>query len=505
MTELRDYQIRAVEQIDAANSAIYVLPTGGGKTVIFAALIKTLADRGERVLVIGHRNEILNQTSRKLSDLSIDHGIIRAGLVADLTYPVQLASIQTLSRRTSTGKLEYPKADVVFVDECHHARARTWLDALNAYPHARRYGFTATPCRGDGRGLGDLFDELIVGPQVAELQGSGHLVGVKYFAPAKIDLRGVRTQQGDYAVGELAERMNRAHLIGDIVTQWHRLAERRRTIVFAVDIGHSVHIRDEFVKAGVRCEHLDGGTPREEREEILARLASGETEIVVNCMVLTEGFDCPPVGCVVLARPTKQLGLYRQMAGRGLRPAENKSSLILIDHAGAVHRHGLLEDEITWTLDVDGKATNAAQKHRTEKDFEAFVDCSKCGAVRERGEACPNCGFKPGPRPDLIIATDEDLVGLGQRSLKHSEEEKQRWLRELMTLRAKRNVTRPLKGKPPLKPEWAAGQFKNKFGSWPPRAWNYLGPAPEVSPEVESWVRSRDIAYAKAMQKASAA
>jgi DNA repair protein RadD len=500
MTALRDYQVRAIEQIDAANSAIYVLPTGGGKTVIFTSLIKMLAERGERVLILCHRNEILNQTSRELSDQGIEHGIIRAGLVADLSYPVQLASIQTLSRRTSTGKLEYPKADVVFVDECHHARARTWLDALNAYPNARRYGFTATPCRGDGRGMGDVFDEFIVGPQVAELQADGYLIKVKYFAPAKIDRRGVRTQQGDYAVGELAARMNRAHLIGDIVTQWHRLAERRRTIVFAVDIGHSVSIRDEFLKADVRCEHLDGGTPREEREAILARLASGKTEIVVNCMVLTEGFDCPPVGCIVLARPTKQLGLYRQMAGRGLRPAENKSSLVLIDHAGAVHRHGLLEDEITWTLEIDGKAKNDAQEHRTEKAFEAFVDCSKCGAVRERGEACPSCGFKPGPRPDLIIAADEDLVEIGQRAPKHSEEDKQRWFSELVAHRTTLNNERVARGKLPLKPGWPAAQWKEKFGNWPPYDWNHFAPAQEVSAEVRSWVRSRQIAYAKSMQ-----
>jgi superfamily II DNA or RNA helicase len=155
----------------------------------------------------------------------------------------------------------------------------------------------------------------------------------------------------------------------------------------------------------------------------------GETDVVTNCMVLTEGFDCPPVGCIVLARPTKQLGLYRQMAGRGLRPdtASGKSNLILIDHSGAVHRHGLLEDEITWTLDVDGLARNEAHKHRTASDLDPFVDCGRCGCVRERGEACPNCGFKPSPRPDLIICDDEDLVEVGKRPVPHSIEEQQRW------------------------------------------------------------------------------
>jgi superfamily II DNA or RNA helicase len=499
---LRDYQIRAIAQIDAANSAIYVLPTGGGKTVIFCKLIEALAAKGYRVLIITHRVEILDQTSYKLQTLGIDHGIIKAGRVADAGATIQLASIQTVARRVGDGRLECPRADVVIVDECHHAKAMTWRAVLDANPDARRYGFTATPCRGDGRGLGDLFDELIIGPQVAELQKTGHLTPVKYFAPASPNLRGITTRNGDYAVNELAERMNRAHLVGDVVTQWHRLAERRRTIVFAVDVGHSVHIRDEFVKAGVRCEHLDGTTDKDERKAILERLASGETEVVTNCMVLTEGFDCPPVGCIVLARPTKQLGLYRQMAGRGLRPAEGKSNLILIDHSSAVHRHGLLEDEITWGLAVDSEASNEAHESRASKDLEPFVDCSQCGSVRERGEACPACGFKPSPRPDLIIADDEDLVEIGQGSHSHSQEDRQRWFQELMALRILRNHGRIARGQPPYKPGWAAGQFKQKFGSWPPFSWNNLPPANDISPEVHSWVRSRDIAYAKRMRAA---
>jgi superfamily II DNA or RNA helicase len=292
--------------------------------------------------------------------------------------------------------------------------------------------------------------------------------------------------------------MNRAHLVGDVVTQWHRLAERRRTIVFGVDVGHSESIREQFVEQGVRCEHLDGNTDKNERKAILGRLASGETEVVTNCMVLTEGFDCPPVGCIVLARPTKQLGLYRQMAGRGLRPAEGKDDLILIDHSGAVHRHGLLEDEITWTLEVDGKAVN--DTHANRGSLEPFVDCS-CGSIRERGQACPSCGFKPGPRPDLIIADDEDLVEVGHAPQTLSHEDKQRWYRELVALRLVRNRLRTAKGQEPLKPAWAAAKFKDKFGDWPPFSWNNLLPSGDISSEVHSWVRSRDIAYAKAMQR----
>ena len=134
------------------------------------------------------------------------------------------------------------------------------------------------------------------------------------------DLRGVQTRQGDYVVSQLADRMNRDDLVGDVVSNWHRFGERRKTLVFCVDVAHSVHVKNEFVNSGVRAEHIDGSTPKPDRDAALARLASGEIELITNCMVLTEGFDSPSGACVVLARPTKQLGLFRQMAGRGLRP-----------------------------------------------------------------------------------------------------------------------------------------------------------------------------------------
>ena len=147
--------------------------------------------------------------------------------------------------------------------------------------------------------------------------------------------------------------MDRPKLIGDIVTHWHKYGERRKTVAFAVNVAHSIHLRDEFVKSGVRAEHIDGTTPKPERDATLARLASGEIELVTNCMVLTEGWDMPEVGCCILARPTQKMGLYRQMIGRVLRPAEGKPDAIVLDHCGAVFRHGFVEDHVEWTLDPD--------------------------------------------------------------------------------------------------------------------------------------------------------
>jgi superfamily II DNA or RNA helicase len=199
---------------------------------------------------------------------------------------------------------------------------------------------------------------LIESPQIAELIEQNYLVRTRVYAPIEPDLRGVRTHAGDYIETQLADRVDRAELVGDIVTHWHKYGERRKTICFAVDVAHSVHIRDEFLKSGVKTEHIDGGTPKPERDGVLARLASGETELVTNCMVLTEGWDMPEVGCCILARPTKKMGLYRQMVGRVLRPAPGKVNAIVLDHSGATYRHGFVEDPVEWVLDPEKLAEN---------------------------------------------------------------------------------------------------------------------------------------------------
>jgi DNA repair protein RadD len=492
VSDLRPYQLEAVDKIERSKSALYVLPTGGGKTVIASAVIERAVQRGERVLVLTHRREILKQTSLKLP---IEHGLIQAGLNIDLEYLVQVASVQTLwARCMRTDKLSLPAANLIIIDEAHHVGARSWRLILDEYPNARRLGLTATPVRSDGHGLGNYFDDLIEGPQIPELIAAKHLVPTIYYALANPDLLGVETRQGDYVVSQLADRMNRNDLVGDIVSNWHKLAQRRKTLMFCVDVAHSVHVRDEFMKSGVRAEHVDGGTPKDERDAILARLASGETDVVCNCMVLTEGFDLPGIACIVLARPTKQIGLFRQMAGRGLRPAPGKSNLILIDHSGAVFRHGLLEDPIAWTLDVTKAAKNHAHESRSQEATSRLIECSHCGALRKGGEPCPHCGFLPKRRPDAIIFREGELARVDRDGMpvqSSDPNERMRWHAMLTHVAMQRGY----------KPGWVAHKYREKFGTWP--AARTVTPS-EPSPEVVSWVRSRAIAYAKARQNTSA-
>jgi DNA repair protein RadD len=350
-------------------------------------IITRFTQRYRPVLVLAHRLEIITQTASKLFGCGIRHGIIKGGFSPRPMERVQVASVQTLwVRAMRSDAITLPPAELLIVDECHHATATTWRKIIEAYPDAVLIGLTATPCRGDGRGLGGIFTRMIEAPQVPELIEQGYLVKSRVYAPVTPNLRGVHTRAGDYVEHELAARMNDAKLIGDIVTHWHKFGERRRTVAFAVNVAHSLHIRDEFVRSGVRAEHLDGETPKDERDAILARLASGETELVTNCMVLTEGWDMPEVGCAILARPTKRMGLFRQMIGRVLRPAERKPDAIILDHSGAVFAHGLPEDRVEWTLDPEGRATSPTHTARLTTNIGKLIECTQCGALRLGGQ-----------------------------------------------------------------------------------------------------------------------
>lgn len=495
MREDRAYQQDLVagvwKTIDQGDKKVLlVLPTGGGKTVVASDIIGAALAREWRVLILVHRRELVTQMSRKLHDGKIDHGIIQAGFTPRSMPHVQVASVQTLhARAIRSERMSLPKAQLIVVDEAHHIRARTWQEIIDAYPDAAVLGLTATPCRGDGRGLGNVFSALIEGPDVARLIELKHLVPATYYAPYRPDLKGVRISKGDYAETQLAERMDQSDLVGDIVSHWLKLAERRRTVVFATNVSHSVHIRDSFRAAGVMAEHIDGTTPTEDRDNILARFAAGHVEVVSNCMVLTEGFDCPEIGCIVMARPTKHMGLYRQMLGRGLRPsiASGKIDCMVIDHAGAVFEHGFADEPVLWTLKEDKRAENTVHRERSDYKGTSLTTCPECQAVRMSGSKCPACGWRPQPKPEPVVVQDGELTKVsrgGQIAAEMTPLQQRSFFAQLLWIAADRNY----------KAGWAAYKFKEKFGNWPSRD----VPEPiRPEPAVMSWVRSRQIAYAK--------
>ena len=492
---LRPYQVSAVADLVHAIDAgerriILVAPTASGKTIIACELIRVLADRFPSALVLSHRLEIITQTSKKLYACGIAHGIIKAGYTPHPAERVQVASVQTLWTRAVRSKImALPPAELILIDEAHHTPARTYQKLIEAYPDAIVIGLTATPCRGDGRGLGSIYKLMVECPQVPDLIKQGYLVRSRVYAPVTPNLKGVKVRAGDYVVEQLAGRMDDAKLIGDIVTHWHKFGERRRTIAFAVNVSHSRHLADEFAKSGVKVEHLDGTTPEPERNAMLARLASGETEVITNCMVLTEGFDLPDIGCITLARPTKKMGLFRQMIGRGLRTADGKKDCIILDHSGAVFEHGLPEDRVVWPLAPDKRATSPTHAARGNGRSKAkLTTCAQCCAIRLPGEPCQNCGYMPKP-PARAVPVREGELGLVSngraRATPNDPETRRRWHAMFKHIAAERGY----------KPGWVAHKYREKFGAFP--NWHADPPPIPPSPEVRSWVRSRAIAYAK--------
>ena len=227
--DLRPYQSDNIAEFHATVASgkrriINVAPTGAGKTIIAAAIIKSYMRAGKSVLVVAHRREIIKQTCEKLYALGISHGIICAGVPSRPLELVQVASIQTLwTRAIHLGKMDLPPAELLVIDECHHCPAATYRKIIDAFPDAVLLGLTATPCRGDGRGLGSIFEVIIECPQVPGLISGGYLVKTRVYAPVDPDLKGVKTVAGDYVENQLADRMDQPKLVGDICTHWHQV------------------------------------------------------------------------------------------------------------------------------------------------------------------------------------------------------------------------------------------------------------------------------------------
>jgi DNA repair protein RadD len=258
------------------------------------------------VLFLAPRRELITQTSNKLRDTGVNHGVILAGAdhLHDVSAHAQVASLDTLlSRVLRQGKLsELPNFTMVLIDEAHLAVTAKRIELLDRWPNAIRIGLTATPIRKDGRALGVLFDRLIGVATISELTEAGHLVPARYFSLSEPDLKRVRITAGEFNAKDLDAVVNRPSLVGDVVAHWLRHAPDRRTVVFCTSVPHSIAVAEAFQRAGVAAEHVDAGTPTDEREEMFARFRRGDTQVLTNCFLASYGFDLPVLSCVVLAR-----------------------------------------------------------------------------------------------------------------------------------------------------------------------------------------------------------
>jgi DNA repair protein RadD len=504
--ELRDYQAVNQAQIRQAfsrtKSVMYQAGTGSGKTVVASSIIKKASEKGSPVWFVAHRRELIEQASQELYENGVPNGIIMAGYRYQAHMQVQVASIDTLrERHLKNDKLIITKPPkLLVVDEAHRSLGNTYLSLFDAHPDAWRLGLSATPMRSDGRGLGHAYGAMVNAPTVAELIEDGWLVQPRYFTGATADMAGVNTQNHDYAAGEREARMNNAQLRGDVVEQWLRHGEGRKTIVFAAGVKHSLALREEFEAAGVSAIHIDGGTINSERRDLIDEFRSSDKHTVLcNCMVVTEGFDVPEVGCVSIACPTKMISKYIQMGGRCLRPnrATNKKDCIIIDHGDNVMRHGFLEDPIPWTLDTNGSITENMAKIREElpRQFE----CHECGCTFMGQIRCPECGTRLEIQPHHeLLSTTEELIEVtrGAMGVKASDKQK------VYTTAQKENFYAQIKayanGNNPrgkqYKSGWLMHTYRAKFGVPPHGGMEFIEEM-EPTPQVTAFIRAKNAAF----------
>lgn len=464
---LRPYQLAAIDAVrdrirQKKRRILLAKPTGSGKTLTSVAMIVGALAKGRRTLFIAHRKEIIDQTVRTFARLGITNvGVIRAqDPRRNERAPIQIASIQTLARRAKPEDIS-----LVVIDECHCAMAESYKrHVFDAFPDSVIVGLSATPCRADGKPLGIVegstagFDELVIGARYSELIAGGFIdEPLVYSTPVLPDLSRVKTTGGDYNVEQLEEAVNRGAIIGDIVRNWQKHAGGRRTVVFAVTIEHSLALLAAFTSAGVRAEHLDGTTPEPEREAILTRLEAGTTQVVCNVGVLTEGWDQPSCKCIVLARPTKSLALYMQMAGRSLRPWRDELGVklrpIILDHGGCVDRHGFPHEDREWSLTSKPKKGGALPTKM----------CGECFAMIPAGcRECPHCSAEVAV-PEIVTREIEviDHVELMLRTM--TGEDAQLVFYRKAVQKAKEYG---------LKPGWVFHRFKECFGKDPPWEWS---------------------------------
>ena len=456
MIKLRDYQESAITKVrqayrDGHRRILLVAPTGSGKTVIGTHILNATSEKHRRGMWVAPRREIVKQTSEKLGEFGCPHGILMAGHDRSIMPKVQVASIQTYHRRKNKPKFQPPGGNVIVFDEAHLSLANSWQELAADYPGSMLLGLTATPCRGDGAGLGAFWEVMIEVTTVEQLMIEGWLVRPKFLAPAMPNLDGVHTRAGDYVKEEVGERMDQKHLVGDIVDNWIKSAELRPTVVFASTVAHSRHIVEEFNAAGFRFLHLDGKTTKEERDTILSALEKGDINGVSNCQVLHEGWDQPAVSCMVDAQPTKSYGRHLQKVGRILRPATGKSDALVIDHAGNVYRHGFPEEAGGWTLDKTVKIQEARKEKRERSD--QLQTCRHCFAVFE-GHVCPACGAAMSAKARAVNVEEGRLIEVKKKKPKIDKQAV--WLECLFQASFKN-----------LKVGAAAHMYRKRTGVWP--------------------------------------
>lgn len=417
---LRPYQQKIIDESRAAyarrlRAVLLCLPTGGGKTVTASVIVHGSSAKGNVTWWLVHRRELLAQASQTFHSLGIPHGTVSAGHISNPHARVQVASVQTIIRRLD----ELPPPDLIVFDEAHHIGSASWQTIFSRFPRARVLGLTATPWRLDGQGLGNWFEEMVVGPSPAELIEMGSLSPYRLFAPATPDLSAVGTVAGDFSRSALSAAMDKPQIVGDAIGHYKRLCSGKRAVAFAAGVENSKRIAAQFREAGVMAEHVDGSMSSEERDAAVERFRAGQTLVLSNADLFGEGFDVPAIEAAILLRPTKSLSLHLQQVGRALRPCEGKTEAIILDHAGNSLIHGLPDDEREWDL------ADREKKSRKAPAEVPVRQCEECFFVYRPAPKCPQCGHAA-----KVVAREIEVVEGTLQEVEKAQVQRQRRMQE---------------------------------------------------------------------------
>ena len=392
--ELRPYQVEARDSIqrewqDGRQKTLLVLPTGTGKTIVFASVTQDCVTSGGRVLILAHRGELLDQASDKIFKTTGLRCAVEKAEQSCLSswYRVVVGSVQTLMRDKRLAQFPPDYFDYIIIDEAHHALSDSYLKILEYFSQAKVLGVTATPDRGDMRNLGQVFESLAYEYTLPQAIRDGYLSPIKAVTiPLKLDLSGVATQAGDFKAADIDTALD--PYLYQIADEMQKYCRDRKTVVFLPLIKTSQKFTAILNSKGFKAVEVNGNS--DDREEALAAFADGAYNVLCNSMLLTEGWDCPSVDCIIVLRPTKVRSLYCQMVGRGTRLCDGKDHLLLLDFLWHTERHELCRPAslICTSDEVAKKMTaNLADAAGCPTDIEEAAETAESDVVAEREEA----------------------------------------------------------------------------------------------------------------------
>ena len=381
--KLRPYQQKAKREIfeawDTTDNVMFQMPTGTGKTRLFTSIIKDINEYSKnvkepvKILIIAHRTELIDQIHENLEKYGVPHNVIAGGRDRNYKLPVNVASIQTLTHPNNLAAAKKLKVQFVIIDEAHHALASSYKKLWNLYPGSKKLGVTATPWRMNHQSFLDLFDTLVMSMSIKDFIRQGFLSPYKYYSlrsdsDIQKTIDGIELDRfGEYSEASMEEKMDIGSIRAQLLESYLSLAEGKKGIIYAINIAHAKHISKEYESAGYITACIDSKTPSAERKELVEDFRRGKIDIIVNVDIFSEGFDCPDIEFIQLARPTRSLVKYLQQVGRGLRPTENKEHCIILDNVGMYSRFGLPDARRHWNYHFMGHKVDDETPKGTSK------------------------------------------------------------------------------------------------------------------------------------------